>query len=107
MSHIRFSHRIALLATCFAAFAAPTPARAGCNSGHVADTYQLSHSECRAYASGNEATAVGKTAQGTGHESSAFGYVAEAKGLFSTAIGAQSNANGKLFYVFGLGCGKQ
>ena len=104
--YISFFHRIALLATCFATLAAPTPARAGCNSGHVADTFQLSHAECRAYASGFRSTAVGNTAESTGYESSAFGAIAEAKGQYSTAIGTQSNANGKYSTSLGWAAGR-
>lgn len=73
--------------------AEPPAARAGCNSGNVANTDLLSSANCQANASGS-ATAVGLGATATGTNSAAFGNGAFGQGVSSTAIGVNSGPTG-------------
>jgi hypothetical protein len=77
------------------------PAKAGCNSGNVANTDPLTGALCQASASGFGATAVGSEAAATGTFASAFGLFARATRKHAVAIGAGAQAFGEDAVIVG------
>jgi autotransporter adhesin len=116
MSHIHCAdrarrHRVALFASCaFTAGAlalSAAPVLAGCNSGDLNNTSALHGANCRAYASGSGATAVGNGAYASGINATALGASAgPTLGVAgATNVGTNSGYDGAGVYSTAVGGG--